>query len=152
MNNIAKNIEDSGFLDKIQLIFVLIFRVWPKKFVKRMCQNILARKFKDDDNYRRRATFHTFKRKNLWFWNENEWCLFVLKGNIWRCIHNFDYHEHFTNSFSSRKSSTIVKKDCKTELVKILKNSWLTMYRVIKIAHIHHFDKKNKKIHWRKKN
>ena len=28
-----------------------------------MCQNILARKFKDDDNYRRRVTFHTFKEK-----------------------------------------------------------------------------------------
>ena len=93
------------------LIFLWNFRV-TKKVVKRMCQNILARKFKDDDNYRRRATFHTFKKKkNLWFWNENEWCLFVLKGNIWRCIHNFDYHEHFTNSFSSMKSSTIVKKD-----------------------------------------
>ena len=32
-----------------------------------MCQNILARKFKDDDNYRRRVTFHTFKRKIFGF-------------------------------------------------------------------------------------
>ena len=66
----AKKVEDSGFRRKhhsfelsIQIIFVSDF-LWnfrvTKKVVKRMCQNILARKFKDDDNYRRRATFHTF--------------------------------------------------------------------------------------------
>ena len=59
---LLKTLKIPDFLEFDLFLFWFLECV-TKKSVKRMCQNILARKFKDDDNYRRRVTFHTFSRK-----------------------------------------------------------------------------------------